>query len=81
MPVSLTLKNIPDGLYHQLKTSAAANRRSINMEAIVLLQKTLATERPDVEEQIARIRKLHESMPRLWATPEDIDAFKKEGRK
>jgi plasmid stability protein len=32
---TLTIKNLPDALYAQLKTRAAAHRRSINSEAIL----------------------------------------------
>jgi antitoxin FitA len=38
MPMSITLKNIPDDIYLQLKTAALANRRSLNSEAIVWLE-------------------------------------------
>lgn len=38
MPMSITLKNIPDDIYTRLKTSAQANRRSLNSEAIVWLE-------------------------------------------
>lgn len=38
---TLTVKNLPDALYARLKARAGANRRSINAEAIVLLERSL----------------------------------------
>ena len=37
MPVSLTIKNVPDDLYQRLKQAAEANHRSMNGQAIVSL--------------------------------------------
>lgn len=82
MPVNLTLKNIPEPLYQRLKASAEAHRRSINMEAITLLEEAFAPKRIiSVEERIERFRKLRESLGDFKTTDEEIDAFKKEGRK
>ena len=83
MPVTITLKNIPDSVYQSLKQSAEANRRSLNMEAITVLEKALAP-KPEVsvEERIARAKALRASLgPDFKTTIEEIDAFKKEGRK
>jgi len=38
---SLTIKNIPDGLYDMLKQSALLHHRSINSELIHCLERTL----------------------------------------
>jgi plasmid stability protein len=38
---TLTIKNLPDELYTRIKSRAAANRRSINGEAIVALESAL----------------------------------------
>jgi plasmid stability protein len=35
---SLTLKNVPDALLTRLRTQAAARRRSVNSEAIAVLE-------------------------------------------
>jgi antitoxin FitA len=82
MSVNLTLKNIPEPLYVRLKQSAEANRRSINMEAITLLEQAFAPKRViSVEEHIARAKALRASLGNFTTTAEEIDAFKKEGRK
>ena len=41
MPVAMTIKNIPDNVYQKLKVSAQTNRRSLNSEAIVVLEAML----------------------------------------
>lgn len=46
MPTTLTLKNIPDEVYQQLKAAASTNRRSLNSEAIVRLEASLLACRP-----------------------------------
>ena len=38
---TMTIKNIPDELYEELKQRAAANRRSINNEVIVLIERAV----------------------------------------
>jgi plasmid stability protein len=38
---TLTLKNIPDGLHARLKASAERNRRSLNSEILVRLEKDI----------------------------------------
>jgi plasmid stability protein len=55
---TITVKNIPDDLYEQLKTSAEMNRRSINSEVIVCIERAVATQPVDVADLIARARSL-----------------------
>ena len=38
---SITIKNIPDGIYRRLRDSAGENHRSINSEVIACLEKVL----------------------------------------
>ncbi len=38
---TLTIKNIPDELYRQLKKTAEQHRRSLNSEVIVCLERSL----------------------------------------
>lgn len=82
MPVTLTLKNIPDAVYQNLKRSAEVNRRSLNMEAITVLEQALVPARAvSAEERIARIQKIHATLAPIKVTDEDINAFKNKGRK
>jgi antitoxin FitA len=81
MPVNITLKNIPEPLYQRLKASAEAHRRSINMEAITLLEQAFAPKRViSVKERLERIRQIHETLGPIKTSHDEIDAFKREGR-
>lgn len=81
MPTTLTLKNIPDALYQRLKTSAARNHRSMNREAIVCFESVLFPEQINVAERLERARALRAAMQGTSVRPQDIDAFKREGRR
>lgn len=81
MPVNITIKNIPEDLYVRLKQSAEANRRSLNREAIHLVEQALANGHTTVSERLERIRALHQTLPPIKISHKEIDGFKKEGRK
>jgi len=80
MPTTLTLKNIPDALYERLKLSAAANRRSLNSEALVCLEAVLLQTKPSPSERLARAYALRASLDPTQFAPQDIDTFKQAGR-
>ena len=80
MPTTLTLKNIPDEVYEQLKTSAEAHRRSLNSEAIVCLESVLLPGRLAPAERLARARALRATLAVQAFTAAEIDAFRREGR-
>jgi plasmid stability protein len=77
---SFTVKSIPDALYERLRRSAAENRRSINREVIVCLERALGHERVDPRTRLARIDALRErlDLPRL--TDEILREAKQAGR-
>lgn len=81
MPTTLTLKNIPDEVYERLKALAEANRRSLNSEAIVCLESVLMPGRLPVGDRLARARALRATLPSGKFRAQDIDAFKREGRR
>lgn len=56
MPITLTLKNIPDAVYERLRASAEMHRRSLNSEAIVCLESVLLPTRMPPGERLARAR-------------------------
>ena len=63
---TITVKNIPDELYMQLKASAEANRRSINSEILVCIERRVSSQRLTVEatlEKAYRLRKLTSAYP------------------
>jgi plasmid stability protein len=80
MAKTLTLKNLPDALHDRLSAAAKRHRRSLNNEAIVCLEAGLGAEVPSVDEELVRIRALRESLGLHTFDPDDIDAFKREGR-
>lgn len=53
---TITVKSIPPGLYELLKQSAAANRRSINNEIIVHIERGVRGRKIDVEDLLMRAR-------------------------
>ncbi len=76
---TITIKNIPDDLYEKLKASAAANRRSINNEVIVHIERAVRSRRVDVDEVIERARKIRESINYV-VTDEELETWINEGR-
>lgn len=80
MPVTLTLNNVPDAVYEQLKRSARAHRRSLDSEAIVWLEAALLPCPADAQHKLARARELRAALAGKDFNATDIDAFKREGR-
>jgi len=77
---ALTIKNIPDSLYEQLKTAAELHRRSINSEVIVCLEKILAPTKITLADRLSRIEQLRSSIKTSSITPEDIEQAINNGR-
>ena len=80
MAKTLTLKNLPDELHSRLSAAARRHRRSLNNEAIVCLEAGLGADIPSVEEELAEIRALRESLGPHSFDPDAIDRAKREGR-
>jgi plasmid stability protein len=81
MPVTLTLKGIPDDLYTRLKETAEVHRRSLNNEAISVLEAVLLPRKATTAERIERIQALRAGLGDRIFTPEEIDEFKRHGRR
>jgi plasmid stability protein len=80
---SITLKSLPVSLHRALKTRAARHKRSLNSEVIATLENSVAADRPiDIQAILAKEAQLLSKLNNLkvWATPEEIDRFKREGR-
>ena len=78
---TLTIKNFPDELYANLTKVAKINRRSINSEAIVSVERGL--DRGGIDRDLLeRILKRREEMARqgIVLTEEMLIQFKNEGR-
>jgi plasmid stability protein len=76
---TLTIKNLPDELYEKIKTSAAVNRRSINQEAIFLIEQALAANAAGTETTLSEVRLLREQLG-IYVTEEELAKAKNEGR-
>lgn len=77
---TVTLKNIPDTLYHQLKEAARIHHRSINSEIIYCMERTLSPHKINVAEHLATARQLRAKTANYLLTDEEIDKAKSEGR-
>lgn len=58
---TVSVKNMPDDLYARLKQEAARNRRSLNREIIVCLERAVSVEKISPEAVLARARQLRRS--------------------
>ena len=79
--VTLTIKGLSDEAYAALKRRAAAEHRSINRQAIAILEQDLARQTIDVKAWLAENARLRKRYPMKPMTIEEIDAFKKKGRR
>ena len=77
---TITIKNIPDNLYTQLKDVAEANRRSINSEVIICIERRLASYRPNVNEVLQKARRLRKLTAAHPITDEALDEAITAGR-
>ncbi len=77
---TITLKNIPDDLYDQIKQSARTNRRSINSEIITCIEQTLRGRKIDPEKVLAAARALRRKTTGYLFTEKDITQVKNSGR-
>jgi len=59
---SLTVKNIPDEVYHALKENASRHRRSLNSEVIISLERITRARPVDAKKVLARIDELRKSL-------------------
>ncbi|MDQ3220140.1 MAG: Arc family DNA-binding protein [Acidobacteriota bacterium] len=79
---TLTIKNLPDEIYAALSKTAKQNRRSINSEAIVQLERSVSIPKKDPEELLAEIKRSREELSRkgVYLTDEILEQAKKERR-
>lgn len=78
---TLTIKNLPDPLYAQLKERAAAHRRSLNSEAILTVERALADVRAgDPAELLAALRRSRTRVKGVFLTDKELRAARESGR-
>jgi plasmid stability protein len=76
---TLTLKDVPDDLYARLKAQAKRHRRSLNAEAITLLERHVPRQDPD--EFLRELESFRRTLPKLGFTEEEIRRYITEGRR
>jgi len=77
---SITVKSIPSDLYERIRQSATENRRSINQEIIVCLERTLLARRVDPAVFLARADALREQNNLPPLSEDVLRRAKSEGR-
>jgi plasmid stability protein len=77
---TFTVKSIPEELYRRLKQNAAENRRSLNSEVIVCLERSLNGKRVNPEAVLARAGKLRRQLALPPLTESLLRAAKSGGR-
>ena len=80
MATTITLKQIPAGLYHSLKSSATKNHRSINSEVIAILENAFLSKKMSPEEFLTSARRLRERTKTHHLNEDFINRAKHEGR-
>jgi antitoxin FitA len=77
---TITVKNIPDDLYERLKQLAKVNRRSINSEIIVCIERSVYSHSLDPDEVLAKARILREKTSQYPISDEELNQAKTSGR-
>jgi antitoxin FitA len=78
--ITITIKGISKEAHRELKRRAATHGRSLNTEAIAVLESSVRSWPVDPQALIARARSLRATM-KFKATAAQIDRWKREGRK
>ncbi|MBN2010038.1 Arc family DNA-binding protein [candidate division KSB1 bacterium] len=77
---NITVKNIPDDLYENLKTHAAMNHRSLNNEIIVCIEKVIKSRRIDKERLLDRVQNVRRDNKLPYLTDEMLHEMKNKAR-
>ena len=80
MPITITVKNIPQELYARLKLRAQKNHRSINREIISILDISLNLRPVDPEKFLVSARNLREKTREHNLSQDYINKAKEERR-
>ena len=77
---TITVKNIPDELYERLKSVAETNRRSINSEIIVCIERAVVSRPINLDEVLKNARQLRQLTAGHLISGEEFNQAKTEGR-
>ena len=73
---NITIKNIPEDLYEKIKRNANANRRSLNQEIIVCIEKSVIGEEVSPEQLIENARRLRKKTASHYLKNEELNQIK-----
>lgn len=76
--ITLTLKNIPEELHAMLKESAERNRRSLNSEILVRLEREFAAPAVDPRALARELKAFTSRLPRVEHAR--VGRYKRQGR-
>jgi plasmid stability protein len=77
---NITVKNIPDDLYDNLKYFASIHHRSLNNEIIVCIERAVRSRRIDKAQFLDRLQKLRKEIELPYLTDDTLNEIKNEGR-
>ncbi len=77
--ITITIKGLSKEAHQALKKRAVTHGRSLNTEAIAVLESSVRSVPVDVEATIQRARQFRNSL-KFKVTPTDLKRFKEEGR-
>ena len=77
---TITVKNIPQDTYEQLKHTAKLNHRSLNSEIIACIERVVRSQLIDPELLIANARQVRELTASYKITEDEFNRAKNEGR-
>ena len=77
---ALSLRDIPEQVYARLKEQASANRRSLNAEVLVILERATRSRRLDADALLNRIDGVRARLELPTLTDEFVHDAKRHGR-
>ena len=77
---NITVKGIPEALHDRVRRQAEANRRNINSEIIVCLERAVGSRPHDVEAEVADARMIRERTAAYCIDDRAFDEAKDRGR-
>jgi plasmid stability protein len=75
---TLTIRGVPPELHEKLKKRAERHRRSMNNEAIAILERVLKPSRMSAEEAVARAEEVNDRIGKTL--PDIVNEAKRKGR-
>lgn len=78
---TITVKNIPPDLYKKLKQIAKENRRSVNSEIILCIERAVGSQRIDTGTFLQRIEQLQKGLDLPEIADAGLEKARDEGRK